>query len=312
MRHSWHSGSHQAEKGVVSVVVVCFNQAHFLPEAIESALNQTFLKTEILVVDDGSSDNTSQVASRYDQVRYLRQQNQGLAAARNAGLRNTNGEFVVFVDADDRLAPEALAIGVGALCAEPDCAFVAGRASLVDFTGAPLENDLPSPDNRECYIQLLEGNFIANTASVMFRRSVFSAVGGFATERHVEACGDYELYLRIARAHRALLHGGRVAEYRRYSTAMSNDFGRMLRAAVTTLRRERAHLKGNGHRRRALQKGLRNWRACYGWLLLEQALSNLSGRRTIVKGCRQLLTILTYAPLLAADGRRSSHAQRSR
>src|ERR687890_1245755 len=98
--------------GLVSVVIPCYNQAHFLGEAIESVLAQSYKDFEIIVVDDGSPDNTSEVAARYPGVRCVRQENQGLAGARNTGIRESKGEYLVFLDADDRLLAEALEVGV--------------------------------------------------------------------------------------------------------------------------------------------------------------------------------------------------------
>src|SRR5437870_9247672 len=79
---------------LVSVIIPCYNQAHFLHEAIESALAQTYSNREIIVVNDGSSDNTAEVARRYPQVRYAYQENSGLSAARNAGWRSSHGEYL--------------------------------------------------------------------------------------------------------------------------------------------------------------------------------------------------------------------------
>src|SRR5918995_1252705 len=112
--------------GLVSVVIPCYNQAHFLVEAIESVLAQSYPRFEIVVVDDGSTDDTSEVAARYPGVRYVYQNNQGVSAARNSGLARSEGEYVVFLDADDRLLPEALEAGLRCLEARPECAFVSG------------------------------------------------------------------------------------------------------------------------------------------------------------------------------------------
>src|ERR671911_2120937 len=112
--------------GLVSVVIPCYNQAHFLGEAIESVLAQSYPRFEIIVVDDGSTDDTSKVAARYPGVRYVYQNNQGVSAARNSGLARSEGEYVVFLDADDRLLPEALETGLKCLEARPECAFVSG------------------------------------------------------------------------------------------------------------------------------------------------------------------------------------------
>ena len=104
-------------------------------------LAQTYPHFEIIVVDDGSPDDTRAVAARYPGVRCLRQRNRGLSAARNAGLAESVGAFVVFLDADDRLTPEALASGVREMAAHPECALVAGDHKLIDEQGSMI----PSP-----------------------------------------------------------------------------------------------------------------------------------------------------------------------
>ncbi len=129
---------------LVSVVIPCYNQAHFLGEAIESVLAQSYPHLEIVVVDDGSPDNTEEVAARYPGVRYVRQENQGLAAARNTGLRHSRGDYLVFLDADDRLLPEAVEAGLEHLHAHPECAFAFGKWRLIAVDGSPLPK-LPLP-----------------------------------------------------------------------------------------------------------------------------------------------------------------------
>src|SRR5215210_7397761 len=121
------------EGGLVSVVIPCYNQAHFLDEAIESVLSQSYTNFEVIVVDDGSTDTTSEVASGHADagVRLFRQENRGLAGARNRGLAESKGEYVVFLDSDDRLLGEALAVGVRELKSHPGCAFVAGRCTFI-------------------------------------------------------------------------------------------------------------------------------------------------------------------------------------
>src|SRR4051812_14269251 len=89
----------------VSIVITTYNHAHFLSEAIESAVNQSTAPREIMVVDDGSSDNPAAIVAKYPDVRFVRQSNQGLSTARNTGLDLAVGRYVVFLDADDRLLP---------------------------------------------------------------------------------------------------------------------------------------------------------------------------------------------------------------
>src|SRR4051812_38436284 len=113
----------QEAAALVSIVIPCYNQAHFLPEAINSVRSQTYSHTEVIVVDDGSIDNASEVARAYPEVHCITQRNHGLSAARNTGLRNSKGSFLVFLDADDRLLPNAIEAGYASLKSHPECAF---------------------------------------------------------------------------------------------------------------------------------------------------------------------------------------------
>src|SRR5215510_9955550 len=97
---------------LVSVIIPCYNQARYLGEAITSVLDQTYRPLEIVVVYDGSQDDTRKVAESFREVRYLYQGNQGTAAARNRGYRESRGAFLLFLDADDRLLPTALEAAV--------------------------------------------------------------------------------------------------------------------------------------------------------------------------------------------------------
>ena len=128
------------ELGKVSVVIPCYNQARFLGEAIQSVLSQGYTDFEIIVVDDGSKDGTEEVASGYakedSRVRLIRQENRGLPEARNRGLAESGGEYVVFLDSDDRLVGEALEVGVRELEAHPGCAFVSGICRKITADGS--------------------------------------------------------------------------------------------------------------------------------------------------------------------------------
>src|SRR5258708_4353339 len=97
---------------LVSIIIPCYNQSNYLSAAIESVLKQTYSTLEIIVVDDGSTDNTKQVAQGYDKVVYVYQNNQGLSASRNTGMRNCKGVYLLFLDADDWLYPDAIKINI--------------------------------------------------------------------------------------------------------------------------------------------------------------------------------------------------------
>ena len=98
------------QEAIVSVVIPSYNHARYLGAAVESVMAQTVRDVEIVIVDDGSTDDTREVAARYPQAKYIYQPNQGLSAARNTGIKHSSGRFLVFLDADDLLLPHALEV----------------------------------------------------------------------------------------------------------------------------------------------------------------------------------------------------------
>ena len=246
---------------LISIIIPCYNQAHFLCEAIESALGQSYANFEIVVVDDGSTDNSEEVGGQYSGVHCIRQDHQGLAAARNTGLRHCRGEYLVFLDADDRLLPEALKVGVEVLKMHPDCAFVAGHYRVIEANGG-LREMPPHRVAGEHYAELLRRNYIAMHATVMYRREVFASVGSFNTS--LRACEDYELYLRIARQWPIHCHAQVVAEYRQHGGNMTQNPALMLECALTVLRSQWPQVQGNPRHEEAYRAGMRFWQGYYG------------------------------------------------
>src|SRR5919112_4207473 len=153
---------------LVSVIIPCYNQARFLGEAIESVLSQTYPHFEVVGVDDGSTDNTSEVASRYPGVRCIRQENRGLAEARNAGIRHSRGSHLVFLDADDRLLPGALEAGLRHLKEHPECAFVSGWWKIIAADGSPLPTPPQPRVEKDHYEKFLRICYISTPAAVMY------------------------------------------------------------------------------------------------------------------------------------------------
>jgi glycosyltransferase involved in cell wall biosynthesis len=271
----------------VSVVIPCFDQAHFLGEAIESVAAQTRPVAEIVVVDDGSSDNTYAVAGRYPAVRRLRQANQGVAAARNAGLASSSGEFLVFLDADDRLLPEAIELGAAALARRPHVAFVAGMSRDVGSDGRELGDRRQPLVTQDHYLRLLEDCYIWSGSSIVHRRSALEAVGGF--EQNLSAGDDYDLYLRIAHGFPVYCHDAVVTDYRRHGSNTTRDPAVVLTSQLEVLKRQRPRLRGP-RERAAYRVGLRRTRSEHGRALARRALADWqAGRRgRALRGLRTL------------------------
>lgn len=255
------SGGGPEGVALVSVIVPCFNAAAFLPEALRSALQQTYPRIEVLVVDDGSTDGTPEVVRDYP-VRYIRQENRGVSAARNVGIAHCHGEFLVFLDADDRLAPTGVEDGIASLKENPHCVMSVGEHRYILEDGAPAGVSRKSQGQRDPYTMLLESNFIENVGSAIYRREVFDREGGF--DSSLDAAEDYEFYLRITRRNAALIHGAVVSEYRLHGSNTSHNSELMLRRTLEVMGQEQRHVEGDSRRLRAYRRGLRFWRRKYG------------------------------------------------
>lgn len=264
---------------LISVVVPCYNHGHFLGEALES-VGTPARSTEIVVIDDGSTDATSAVAQRFaDESRVpvytVRQSNQGLAAARNRGFRESRGRYIVFLDADDRLAPGAIDLGATAIEERPECFFTFGRCTMMAADGTLLPTPAQPVIARDHYRELLRRNFIWMPAMVMFRREAVELAGGFNSE--VNASADYELYLHIARHHPVCDHGQVVAHYRRHDANMSGNASRMLRETLAVLRAQRPFLEGDDASQQAYREGWRTWQEFYGTHLVNEIRGHVAG-----------------------------------
>ena len=288
----------------VSVVIPCFNQGRFLADALDSVFAQSERPSEIVVVDDGSTDDTSAVAARYPGVTLVRQPNRGLAAARNAGVTATMGEFLVFLDADDRLRPDALVIGRRELEADPSCAFVYGHCERIDERGRPLPTGPPLQVTGDHYEALLYRNYIWTPAVVMFRRSSCGAALRFNSA--VDAAADLELYLRLTRRLRVCAHTQVVADYRLHRWSMSRNTPAMLAATMRVLRAQRPYIAQHPEYAAAYRRGLRAWQTYYGEQLVDdlRRQSRQPGGRRATAASLLLLARFYPQGLLVHGGRK--------
>lgn len=246
-------------KPLVSVVITAYNHARYLPESIESVLQQTQKDFELILVDDGSTDDTRAMATRYPELRYVYQQNRGLSAARNAGVSHSTGEFLVFLDADDLLYPHALAVNLKYFKQHPECAFISGGHNLVTEDrkiGYVYDN---KPHEEDPYLALLWDNYIGMHAAVMYRRDILLQ---YPYDETLRACEDYDMYLRISRNHRVFHHLERLAAYRMHDYNMSRDIPMMLHCSLKVLAKNRDHSYGPGVQKNYKQ-GRKNFKTHY-------------------------------------------------
>lgn len=186
--------------GRVSVVLPTYNRATLVGRAIDSALSQTAAELcEIIVVDDGSTDNTAEVVAAYgSRVRYLRQPNAGVSAARNAGIAASTGEFIAFLDSDDLWEPDKIERQLAALRRWPEAVLVGGRAADRFADGSVRLHPLPRitlDEPMDLFPALLQTNFLA-TLTVMVRRVALAGMELFPED--VQRFEDYHLWVRLA------------------------------------------------------------------------------------------------------------------
>jgi glycosyltransferase involved in cell wall biosynthesis len=297
-RRRWRQDINDEDRPLVSVVIPCYNQAHFLGEAIESVMAQTYPHFEVVVVDDGATDNTAAVVARYPGVRYFRQENQGLSAARNTGLRHSIGERIVFLDADDRLLPCALEAGLAFFQDHPECAFIYGHSRFMTFDGSWFHWQPRPHVEGDYYLALLQGCPIFATGSVMYRREIFELVGGF--DPSLSPAADYDLYYRIARQFPIRCHDQTIAEYRKHGTSMTRSGELMLRYNLAALRSQWKHVKRSSQKKEAYKTGIRFWKQAWGRYVVEQI------RAAVAEGewkqaTQGMLSLLRYSPFCLAS-----------
>jgi glycosyltransferase involved in cell wall biosynthesis len=242
-------------QNLVSVIIPCFNQGHFLGKAIKSVLGQTHKHYEIIVVDDGSEDETKSVATGFTEVEYIFQTRQGLSAARNRGIDHSRGDYIVFLDSDDWLNFTALETNLDYLLKNPALAFVSGAHSIYFQEGAQVilvEKEVT--DNN--FIHLLEGNYIKMIATVMFRKKVLES---YRYDTSLKVCEDYDLYLRIARHYPVIQHTVLVAYYRKHESNLTRNYLFMLDTVLKVLENQKSSLNGNAEIT-AFNSGIASWK----------------------------------------------------
>lgn len=217
----------------VTAIIPTYNRERFIGEAIDSVLAQTRAVQEVIVVDDGSTDKTEEVVSRYgEKVRYVRQANSGPGAARNRGMQEATGDLVAFLDSDDLWVPRKTELQLAFLERNPAQEFIFG--DMANFS-AEADNDEPEikvPEMHRYFVEhaanldelfdwLVQENVIP-TPTVLMRRSCFERVGLF--DQKLKIAEDLDYWLRVARNCRCGFVNAVLAKRRRHESNLINDW----------------------------------------------------------------------------------------
>jgi len=223
---------------LISVIIPAYNAARTLSETIATASGQSHRAIEIIIVDDGSTDDTAAIARRHaaadDRICYIHQENRGVAAARNRGIAAARGAFIATLDADDLWHPDKLALqmarfaerGAATALVYSWCCWIAEQGRVVGY--AP-----PKPWEGRIFDRMCRGDVIVSCSNALIRKDALLAAGGFdegLRARGAQGCEDWSLYLQIASRHDIGLAPHYLIGYRLSAGSISEDFGQMLRS----------------------------------------------------------------------------------
>ena len=269
----------------ISVIVPAYNAARTVGVAVDSVLAQSFGDLELLVIDDGSQDDTADVVAGRDdpRLRCIRTENGGVSMARNRGLDLARGSYVAFLDADDAWRPAKLERQHSAMSARPDVGFCFTSTELVDDELRPLgvQHAVDRPDFTAAL--LLEGNIIAGSASsTLARMSAINQAGRF--DPSLSLCADWDMWLRASVVTKVLALDETLALYRSLPGTMSGDPGVLERdtfALFDKFYAQPASAAYEGVRARAYAN---QWMVCAGSYLHARRLRD--SLRCVVAGLR--------------------------
>lgn len=223
-----------ASTPLVSIIIPNYNHAQYVSDAINSVLNQHYRQFEIIVVDDGSTDNSREVINRFShQIQFITQKNQGLSAARNTGIKAAAGIYIGLLDADDMVEPDFLSVLINLLTQNPQADGIYCGYRFVDHLNNPLpKGEARSVPPEQLYQALLDGNFLV-PESILVHRQCYETVGLF--DEALRAVEDWDMWLKISRQYKIIGTNKQLTRHRVLPGSMSTDPVRMLNNRLMVL-----------------------------------------------------------------------------
>lgn len=265
---------------LVSVVIPSYNYAHFLGNALRSALEQSYAPVEVVVVDDGSTDDTADVVMSFgDAVTYIRQSNSGLSAARNRGIARATGNMIQLLDADDELTPTQLETLMFSVEAHPSADIFIGSWDEIDLTGRVTAHVEAVQPDEDYFHSLFDPITVGPPCRYLVRKDALVSAGAFSSR--FGACEDWDMWLRLAhRGATPVAVEAACSRYRNHAGSLSKNYLLMWRSGLNVLS-EAAERDGRCVRcRHALCFGRRRWREwCFHSMLVPELRSYRRDRR---------------------------------
>lgn len=211
-------------KPLVSVIVPNYNYSAYVSEAIESALDQSYANIEVIVVDDGSTDDSIRVLEGFgSKIKLIKQANAGVARARNYGVANSSGEYIAFLDADDLWMPDKIDRQVARLIADPEVGLVHVGVTEIDGKGQTVGERIDGMEGDVTKeLLLLERSVVLGGGSgFIVRRDLFESVGGF--DEKLSTSADWDFFVRVSRLARLGFVPEPLLRYRLHGSNMHQN-----------------------------------------------------------------------------------------
>jgi len=222
----------------LSVVIPTFNAAKYLPEALESVLNQTYRNFEIIVVDDGSTDDTKEVLAPYiKKIKYIYQNNAGPGSAKNAGIHTAKGEWIAFLDSDDYWEDYHLEELTKLQESEPDADLIYTGKRWVNRNGVAIKDAHEQRSYPKGWIfeKMFQCNYVSSSSVVLARRSTLIDLGGFNEASVFRIAEDYDMWLRLSANYIIASSSKKSVNYRRHDNNITLESVNRARGILAAL-----------------------------------------------------------------------------
>lgn len=277
-------------RSLVSIIIPCYNGGNYIFKAIRSALQQTYDNIEVIVVDDGSTDNTQEVVAQFPTVIYHYQDNSGVSKARNKGAHISTGDYVIFLDADDWLFSRAVEIHLNYFNEQPELAMVSGcHFKMISQNNEIIYKQYEVRDNN--YLEMLQSNYIGALLAVMFVKKIFLQYQFNESLRYSE---DYDIYLRISKNEKVFHHKEFVAAYFIHNESVSATRDLLMMESSLLVLKNIIGANPSKEEMKAYHIGVKKWKDMYINKLYWEKFRNKSQK----KDFKEIKLMLMHKPHL--------------
>jgi glycosyltransferase involved in cell wall biosynthesis len=280
------------------VVIPTYNRAHYIAESIQSVLDQTYRDFELIIVDDGSTDNTKEVVSGFKdpRIRYIYQERRGVAAAANVGIKASTGEYIGLMASDDIWLPRYLELQLALLDSHPETSVVCSDMYIFDSdTGTSLGRLWQDKSDRylretqdgirQPLTEFLSRGALFTTQTSIINHKVFHEVG-YLDESLPNGNEDYDMFVRILHRFSIGIVNQPLAKYRRHRDSLSRNFEQLYRGRLAVINKMLNNYSLSDEHIKLVQRRLARTHCEYGWEKIRESGGVVRGREKLLAAIR--------------------------